>query len=596
MNLRKTSSLTHLFKAIQLVYHSSPKWTLINSVLSFLRGIIPLLLLIVVKQLIDVVDTSLTINTYNISKVYYSLGLVGTFFILNAISGSVTTLARERQSHYLNDYIQNLIHHKTVRLPYGFFEDSTYQDLFFRAVNEANYRPSKVFYSLLGLFQNTITLVVMLTILTTFHWSLIPILLSAGIPIIIFRLYYSKKGYQLKQDQTEDERRLHYLNRLLVGKDFAKEIRIFNLSETFSNRYNQVRDQLRNKQWAISKAKTLRETLIQILATILLLTVFFVIISEAINGSITKGAMAMYFLALQRSYAVLQEFLTRMSSLLEDNLFLKNFFDFQRIKLPSEQNKKGNFPKPLSQNITFTNVNFKYPNTDRWVFQNLNLTIPAGKTVALVGANGSGKTTLVKLLAGLYNPTKGSIFIDDRNLNDIHPNDLAENISIIFQDFMLYNVSAKDNIRFGNVRRPFEIDNIISSAKNAGIHDVFNNLKNGYETHLGTLFKDSEMLSRGEWQRTALARSFYNEAQVIILDEPTSSLDAYTEANLISHFKEITNDRTAIIVSHRLSTIHLADLIVVLKNGQIYEQGEYNKLMNARGEFFNMVNSFSPNT
>nr|WP_321408335.1 ABC transporter ATP-binding protein [uncultured Carboxylicivirga sp.] len=593
MSTKKSHSLKHIFKAVELVYLSSPKWTFINAFFTIIRGLIPLLLLLVVKQLIDIVSSSSSNNNFAISNLYPTLTLVGAFFLLNAISGSVNNLVRERHSHFLNDYIQNLIHFKTVRLPYGFFEDSTYQDLFFRAVNEANFRPSKVFYSLLGLLQNTITLIVMLTVLTTFNWLIIPILMVAGFPIIIFRLYFSKKGYDLKQEQTEDERRLHYFNRLLVGKDFAKEVRIFNLSKTFSNKYNEVRDNLRSKQWAISKSKTFRETLVQVFATLILLLVFSFIIIEAIEGKITNGAMAMYFLALQRSYAVLQEFLTRISSLLEDNLFLKNFFDFQQIELPSEKNVIGNFPTPLKTNIQFNGIGFKYPNTERWVFKNLNLTIPVGKTIALVGANGSGKTTLVKLLAGLYKPTSGKILLDNCNLNDIHPSDLAENMSIIFQDFMLYNVSAKDNIRYGNVRRPYEMDQIKKAAQNAGIHNIFDNLKKGYETPLGTLFKDSEMLSRGEWQRTALARSFYNDAQIIILDEPTSSLDAFTEANLISHFKEITRNRTAIIVSHRLSTIHLADIIVVLKDGEIYENGSYEDLISSKGEFYKMVNSFS---
>nr|WP_319399707.1 ABC transporter ATP-binding protein [uncultured Carboxylicivirga sp.] len=590
---KKTNSVKHLIKAIELVYLSSPKWTIINTILTIFRGFIPLLLLIVVKQLINVVDNSEIANSNNLSELYNSMALVAAFFLLNAISGSVNTLARERHSHFLNDYIQNLIHHKTVRLPYKYFEDSTYQDLFYRAVNESNFRPSKVFYSLLGLFQNTITLLIMLSVLTTFHWYMIPVLLGVGIPIILFRISYSKKGFNLKQEQTEDERRLHYFNRLLVGKDFAKEVRIFNLSKTFTDKFNQVRDELRSKQWSMSKRKTLYETSVQIFATIILLIVFSFIIHEAIQGKISNGSMAMYFLALQRSYAVLQELLTRITSLLEDNLFLKNFFDFQHIELPEEKNSRGNFPIPLQQAITFKQVDFKYPNTNRWVFNNLNLTIPAGETVALVGANGSGKTTLVKMLAGLYKPTNGKILFDNKPLSQIHPSDLAENISIIFQDFMLYNVSAKDNIRFGNVRRAFEMDDIIKAADNAGIHNVFNNLKSGYETPLGTLFKDSEMLSRGEWQRTALARSFYNDAQVIILDEPTSSLDAYTEANLITHFKEITQNRTAILVSHRLSTIHLADRIIVLKDGQISENGTYKDLMNLQGEFFNMVNSFS---
>lgn len=590
---KKTMTLNYIRHTLSLVYESSPKWTLINAVLTMIRGFIPLILLYVVKQLVDIVSLSQKGAYFNTSEVYYTLSLVGFFFIINAVSGSLSKLVRERQSHFVNDYIQKLIHHKTVRLPYKYFEDSKYQDLFFRAVNEANYRPSKIFYGLLGLLQNLITLCIVLIVLITFHWSIVPILLCAAIPIIIFRLFYAKKEYRIKQEHTEDERKMHYFNRLLVAKDFAKEVRIFNLSSTFQDSYTEIRNQLRAKQWRISKSKTWWETLVQTLSTSLILFIFYFIISKALKGSISNGAMAMYFLALQRGYAVLQELLSRMASLFEDNLFLRNFFEFQQIELPKERNRIGQFPKPIKKSIQLSSVEFKYPNTERSVFKNLNFSIPAGKTVALVGENGSGKTTLVKLLAGLYQPSSGEIKIDDVNLNDIHPTDLAENVSIIFQDFMLYNVSADDNIRFGNVNREYKKSNIIDAAINAGIHEVFSNLKEAYDTPLGTLFKDSEMLSRGEWQRTALARSFYNQAQVIILDEPTSSLDAYTEAKLISHFKSITSNRTAIIVSHRLTTINLADIIIVLKDGEITEMGPYQELLDLKGEFHRMVKSYT---
>ncbi len=588
-----TFNLKYIRQTLKLVYQSSPKWTLINSVVTIIRGFIPLLLLIVVKQLVDIVgDSSQELHSIDKQEVIFTLTLVGIFFLLNAISGSINNLVRERQSHFVNDFIQKLIHHKTVRLPYKYFEDSTYQDLFFRAINEANYRPSKIFYGILGLIQSLITLSIVLVVLTTFHWGIVPVLFIAAVPIIIFRLYYSRKEYAIKQEHTEDERRMHYFNRLLVAKDFAKELRIFNLSDTFKNKYIEIRDQLRTRQWKVSKAKALWESLVQILSTIAILFIFYFIISQALRGEISTGSTAMYFLALQRGYAVLQDFLSKMASLFEDNLFLKNFFEFQQIKLPKEGNKPGQFPVPLKKQIEFKSIEFKYPNTDRYVFKNLNFSIPSGKTVALVGENGSGKTTLVKMLAGLYQPSMGEIRIDQINLNDIHPTDLAKNVSIIFQDFMLYNVSADDNIRFGNVDRVYNENNIKEAAENAGIDEVFSNLKDGYNTQLGTLFKHSEMLSRGEWQRTALARSFYNDAQLIILDEPTSSLDAYTEAKLISHFKNITLGRTAIIVSHRLTTINLADIIVVLKDGQIEEMGAYEELIANEGEFHRMVQSY----
>ncbi|MCU4176412.1 ABC transporter ATP-binding protein [Carboxylicivirga sp. N1Y90] len=593
MNIHPKERFTYLIQAIKLVYYSSPKWTVINILTTSLRGFIPLLLLYVVKELVDVVAQTVETNgsNINLTEVYTTVALAGIFFLLNAVSGSINALVRERQAHFVNDHIQSLIQDKTVNIPYRYFEDANYQDIFYRAINEAPYRPGAIFYSLLGLLQNLITLGIVIIILSTFHWSLIPVLLLAGVPIILFRFYYSRKLYAIKKEQTEDERKMHYFNRLLTAKDFAKELRIFNLNDTFRDKYVEVRDRLRAKQWQLSKNKTAWESMVQILSTSVLLIVFSVIILGAIKGEISNGSMAMYFLALHRGYAVLQVLLSKITSLYEDNLFLKNFFEFQKISLPSEESTKADFPSPLNNGITFNDVSFKYPNTKRWVFKNINLHIPSGKTIALVGENGSGKTTLVKMLAGLYQPSNGNIKLDNVDINNIKHEELAQNISVIFQDFMLYNMSASDNIRFGNVKRPFEADNIIKAANEAGIHNVFNGLPKGYDTTLGTLFKDSEMLSRGEWQRTALARSFYNEAQLVILDEPTSSLDAFTEASLIKHFKQIIHGRTAIIVSHRLTTISMADIIVVLKDDGIAEYGEYQHLMQTKGELYRMIES-----
>lgn len=593
MKIHPKERLKHLIQAVKIVYISSPKWTLINVFTTTFRGLIPLLLLYVIKELVDVVEQTINTNrdTNNLEEVYTTVALAGIFFLFNAISGSFNALVRERQAHFVNDHIQKLIQDKTVNIPYKYFEDSNYQDIFYRAINEAPFRPGSIFYSLLGLFQNTITLSIIIIVLSTFHWSLIPVLLLAGIPIILFRFYYSSKLYTIKKEQTEEERKMHYFNRLLTAKDFAKELRVFDLNKTFRDKYVEVRDTLRSKQWQLSKNKTAWESLVQVISTLILLVVFSTIIFGAINGKISNGSMAMYFLALHRGYAVLQELLTKITSLYENNLFLKNFFEFQEISIPNEKNEKLSFPSPITNGITFNNVSFKYPNTNRWVFKNINLHIPSGKTIALVGENGSGKTTLVKMLAGLYQPTNGHIAIDNIDINAIDKTALAENISVIFQDFMLYNVSASDNIVFGNVKRPLNTNNITKAAKEAGIHSVFSELPNGYETTLGTLFKDSEMLSRGEWQRTALARSFYNEAQLVILDEPTSSLDAFTEASLIKHFKQIIYNRTAIIVSHRLRTISMADFIVVLKDDGIAEYGEYNELLHMQGELYRMVQS-----
>jgi ATP-binding cassette subfamily B protein len=518
-----------------------------------------------------------------------SLVLACVFFLLNALTGSMGALFKEKQAYLVNDYIQNLIHRKTIHISYAYYEDANYQDIFFRAINEAGFRPSRVFHGMLGIFQNSITLALVLGVLMTLHWTMLPFLVLISIPIILFRLYHSKKHYALRQKQTEQERRVHYYNRLLTSKDFAKELRIFNLGGLFKINFNELRLKLRSKQLQLLKQKTLWETSVQLLATCFLLLVFGYIIFSTISGEITSGTMALYFLALHRGYAVLQDWLIRVAALFEDHLFLKYFFDFLAIEVETKQDQNTAFPAAIRKGISFKNVSFKYPNSNKWVLNDVTFDIRAGDTVAIVGTNGAGKTTLVKLLAGLYAPSSGTITVDDVNWQHLKRDELANNVSVIFQDFMLYNAPAKDNIWYGNINRPAEMKNIQKAAEEAGIHDLFSNLHRGYDTTLGTLFKNSEQLSRGEWQRTALARSFFNDSQFIILDEPTSSLDAFTEANLIKHFREITQNRTALIISHRLSTIKLAKQIIVLDGSRIAETGSHQELMHNKGVYYSMI-------
>ena len=588
-------SVKNISGALKIIWKSSPLWSIVNIILSIVKGILPLLLIYIVKLVIDNVDQIVSTGkpVFTNDEMINTFILAGVFFLLNALAGSVNSLIREKQSYLVNDYIQNLIHKKTINIPYRYFEDSKYQNLFYRAIEESSYRPSKVFYGILGLFQNSITLGLIVGILMTLHWGLLPYLMLISIPIIIFKLYYSKLFYNLRRDQTEDERKVNYFNRLLTSKDFAKELRIFNLGQLFKKKHETLRDNLRGKQYRLLKSRTLWETGVQILATIFLLGVFGFIIYSTINKEITSGDMAMYFLALHRGYTVLQEWLMRIASLFEDNLFLKNFFEFLQIEVKKDVSANLHFPKPIKHSIIFNNVSFKYPNTKRWVLKDLNFTIKEGETVAIVGSNGAGKTTLVKLLAGLYKPTSGIITVDNTDWTQINKDELADAVSVIFQDFMLYNVSAKENIWYGNIKHEPDDRSIQNAAQNAGIHDMFINLPKGYDTTLGTLFKNSEQLSRGEWQRTALARSFFNKAQLIILDEPTSSLDAFTESNLINHFKEITNNRTSIIISHRMTTIKLADRIVVIDGNSVCKTGSHEELLRVNGTYKKMVDSLN---
>jgi ATP-binding cassette subfamily B protein len=575
-----------------MVWKSSPQWSILNAFMLIARGVIPFVLLFLIKQLIDTVTQTLSqpADQRDFYPALWVVVLSGGLFLLNGIVNAISNLVREKQAHKINDYVQALIHDKTTRINYSFFEDPDYQDIYFRAISDANYRPTRIYYGFLGLIQNSLTILLLGGMLISLNWWMALALSIVIVPTVFHSMLYSRRLFLLSRSQTEDERRVAYYNRLLTVRDYAKELRVFDLGNLFQLRYEALREGLRDKQMDLMVRKTKGEIITQVITTLVIIAFYGVIVVDAIKGVITAGSMMMYFLALQRGYGYFQDMLGRLSGLYEDSLFVRNFIDFVNIETPDgSDNQNKAFPKVIQKGIRLENVSFRYPHSTKWVLHNLNLTICPGETIALVGANGAGKTSLVKLLAGLYSPNEGNIFIDDVNLDFINRTSLSENISVIFQDFMLYNTTALENIWFGNINRPISDSDIQGAAANSGIHNLISNLPKGYDTMLGNLFHGSEELSVGEWQRLALARSFYNDAQIIILDEPTSSLDAFTEANLIQHFKDIVKDRTAIIVSHRLSTLNLADRIAVIENAQLVEFGTKEELLAREGVFYRMV-------
>lgn len=560
------------------------------------RGVLPLLLLYLVKLLVDEIQVVAT-NPGGEDALHRLIALLiiaAVVFLTNALTATLGALVRERQSFVISDYFDNLIHNKTTRIDYGFFEHPKYQNVFFRALNEASFRPSRIFYGIIGLLQNLITLTVMGGILLMVHWSVSIVLLVVTLPVTIIRLRYARSLFNFKRENTDRERKVNYYNRLLTSREYAKELRTFELGTLFRERYHELKNDWRQNQYRMLKNKTLREVAVQILAAIAVFSVYGLIAYRAFQGYLSIGDVVLYFMALQRGYAYLQEFLGRISGLYEDSLFLNNLFEFLHLRearpVLSEQERYP-FPARMKEGISFHNVGFHYPVNDRWVLRNASFDIHAGETVALVGINGAGKTTLVKLLCGLYKPVEGEIKIDGLPIDHIKWQERVDNISVIYQDFMLYNVSARENIWFGNVRREATDEKIIDAANQAGIHQIIDDFEKGYETTLGTLFEESEQLSPGQWQRLALARSFFNSSQIVLLDEPTSALDAFSEAKLLKYIKSITENRTAVIISHRLSTIKMADRIIVLDGHRVVEDGHYNELLQKEGAFFKMVES-----
>jgi ATP-binding cassette, subfamily B, bacterial len=296
--------------------------------------------------------------------------------------------------------------------------------------------------------------------------------------------------------------------------------------------------------------------------------------------------LVLYQQALQRGESALQALLSGLSGLYEDNLFLNNLYEFLNLKpkLRDAEYPKA-FPSPVEQGIILDQVNFQYGNTPRQALHDISLTIHPQETIALVGENGSGKTTLVKLLCRLYDPTSGRITVDGVDLQDIAIADLRQQVSVIFQDYAKYHFSAGENIRLGNAQHPTNSDKIEQAARRSGAHEVIADLPKGYETILGKFFDNGEELSVGQWQKVALARAFLREAQLIVLDEPTSAMDPKAEYEVFQKFRDLTRDQMAVIVTHRLSTVKMADRIYVLEKGHIIEQGSHTELLQLNGTY-----------
>jgi ATP-binding cassette subfamily B protein len=392
--------------------------------------------------------------------------------------------------------------------------------------------------------------------------------------------------YHWQQQRTETERKSRYYNWMLTGETHAKEIRLFGLAELFIQRFSRLRETLRKEQIVLVKQRSVADLAAQSLATLLVFATFGFIAKRAVTGSITLGDMVMFFGAFQRGLGNMKDLLGGLADLYNDSLFLTNLYAFLDLTPTVKQSTTPiSVPVPIKNGIEIHNVCFRYPAGRAEVLKDISFSIEPGEVVALVGENGSGKTTLVKLMCRLYDPTSGSISIDNIDLKAFDKASLQGQLSVIFQDFVRYFLSARENIWFGNVHCPQDSDGISHSARKANIHRLISDLPKGYDTILGKWFETGEELSMGQWQKIALARAFFRNAQLIILDEPASALDVKTEHDIFDQFYRLIQGKSAILISHRLSTVRMADRILLLKDGGILEQGSHDALMRQDGAY-----------
>lgn len=584
--LKNKQLLKNLKRAIRLVWQSTPFWSAVTTILLLVQGVLPLVSLYLMKRIVDAVTAGIGVGSAAFSEVLLLVILAGFTALIADCLRSLSGYASEAHSQIVTDFVHDILHAKSIELDLDYYENSQFYNALHRAQQEAVYRPQRILNSLVQLAQNAISLIAIAALLISLHWAIAAILLAAAVPGLIGRINHTGKLYRQQRGWTLKERIAYYFHFMIVDNSYAKEVRLFDLGSGFRQRYRHLRDSIRQEKLALAKWRSQAELIAQSSSTLTVFAACGFIAYQTLMGEITLGGLVMYYQGFQRGQICLRELLSSLASLYENSLFLSHLYEFLDLN-PTVSNLENPHPvpNPFSLGVTFEGVSFHYPHSSRPLLEEINLTIPAGQTVALVGENGAGKTTLIKLLCRLYDPTGGRIAIDGIDLRELNATEWRREISVVFQDYVRYNLTVRENIGFGNIANLAEEEAIIKAAQKAGVDKAIAKLPKGYETTLGTQFDEGEELSVGEWQKVAIARAFLRSAQILVLDEPTSALDARSEAEVFDQFRQLIRGKTAILISHRLSTVKMVDRIFVLEKGKIVESGTHAELLKIGGTY-----------
>jgi ATP-binding cassette, subfamily B, bacterial len=573
-----------LKRSIDLTWQSTPKWTVIHFGVSAVQAILPLSLIYVIKLIVDRIAVNLNVVNKDFNAVLGLLIIASLIMFAINLAAVLAELVSTTLSQKVTDHMQAALYRKATTIDLEIYEDPKHLDILERAKWEAPYRPTKMLHDLTAAGKSSISLLAIVGLILSLHWGIICLLLVATAPMVFLRLRQSKVLYTWHRQHTELERKANYLGHLLLGEQPAKEIRLFNIGDLLIERFHHLRDQLFHEQLAITFRQAITRLVSQGFAGIAVFITYGFFIHETLQGRLQLGDLVLYTQVFQRGQADLSSLVGSLGRLNENNLFLTDVFDFLAIE-PKLKSGPKTIPRPLQTGITFQNVSFRYQNASRHALKQINLTIAPREIIALVGENGCGKTTLVKLLCRLYDATDGAVTLDGHNIKDFSVQDIQSQLSVIFQDYTRYQFTAEDNIWLGNAALGKNTDRIIQAAHQSGADAVIAKLPQGYDTLLGKWFKGGEELSGGEWQKIALARAFLRDAQLVILDEPTSAMDARAEAEVFQKFRDLMRDRSALLITHRLSTVKMADRIYVMHQGEIVEQGSHDELLAKNGRY-----------
>jgi ATP-binding cassette, subfamily B, bacterial len=587
---RLAKELANLPRTFTLVHQASGHLTTLWGLLLVTQGLLPVATVYLTRAIVNSLVAAIRSGgQWNaLRPVIVLAAWIGAIMLATQLLRVLTAWVRTAQSEMVRDYLASLLQKKSLEVDLAFYDSSDFYDHLHRARMEATHRPIELLEGLGSLLQGGITLIVILGILIPF--GLLPplALLLSTVPALYLLVEMAQRRHRWEQSTTVENRRSWYYDTLLTEAESAAELRLFDLGDYFLRAFRKTRLRLRHERLSLARQESLSELWAGGVALVVLAGTMAWMVLRAIHGLASLGDLALFYQAFNQGFGLSRTLLDNLGKIYENSLFLGNLFEFLDLKpqIVSAPHARS-LPSCLSSGLKFERVSFRYPGSNRQALCNFSLDISPGQTVALVGPNGTGKSTLIKLLCRFYDPDSGSISIDNIPLREFSISELRRSMSVFFQQPVCYNDTVAANIRYGDLRlTDSEFSSALrTSADVTGLNEIIARLPNDYETQLGRGFQEGTELSVGEWQRLALARATVRQAQVLILDEPTSAMDPWAELRWAERLHEIAANRITILITHRFTTAMFADVIHVMSEGSVVESGSHGELI-ARGGIY----------